>query len=295
MSDRLIRVNPSQIEAIEKKLKELQMLGIDEGVIKDFVSTAYEKKMWENIVEEPTPPEMVKTRKGAWSKEKNDYVELEYFPEELTLKGLNEDFPGWWTEDMKYSFHSDLRVMVVEGYLCVEYPTVKGMKVTKRWAVAGSRIEYTQDVNKVTGLHDASQPDDVVKSARTEWLKVAGKWYGYGLDIYTQKITPALWSMFEERIATWKHTEGLIAIAQTFTGGKGFRDFLKRLPTFSQGERLKAALELIPPDVKNGDLLVHDWAWEQFVKLRNDSDENRRVGETFITKLEQFALTNYKQ
>jgi hypothetical protein len=265
-----------------------RMEAIPETVRGDFSNYFFEATFWKRVSEKATPLDILKKRKGSWNKEINDYNMLEYFPEDYTIAELNRLFPSWWCEDMKIEINTQLRVVYVSGFLCVEIPTLKGLKAVKRWAVGGKRIEIATEPNKHTNQWDASQPDDDVKSARTEWLKVAGKWYGIGLDIYHQKITPQLRSIFEDTVRSWgQYADDAKAIAKTFTTGQYFRDYLRSLPTVDQTERLANALSFIPTNALTKDKEnLHHVTWTNFVKLRNDSQENRIKTEKFLTNLE---------
>ncbi len=273
--------NYKQYENIFSKL----FTNIPDDAKKDFESHFFESAFWKTIETECTPLEVLKKRKGSWNKDKGDFDELEYFPEDYTLGELNRLFPGWWTEDMHSEIDYKLRIATVSGYLCVEYPTLQREKVAKRWAVASSKIQISKEIDEKTNAFEASNADDVYKAARTEWIKVAGKWYGIGLDIYHQKITPELRSIFEDTIRNWgAYGDETKKLAATIIKGVTFRDFIKELPTIQQTKRFLQTLEFIPQE-------KHHILWLNFVKLSNKDNENKIKTEEWLLKLEKASET----
>lgn len=280
------------LPAYKNKEVEDFLKRIPESARETFESHIFEASFWKKMEDREVPLDYLKERKGAWNKEKGDYDYFEYFPEEYTLQELNRLFPGWWEEDMRYEYYPDLRVINVSGYLCVEYPTLDGRKkVTKRWAIGSVRVEFSKEKNESTGLLDASQPDDRFKAARTEWIKLAGKHYGIGLEIYHQRITAQMRSEFEDRIRNWGvYSQEAKDIAATIKTGQAFRNYLRELPSVDQTERILKALGQIPKDLKDKEgHNIHDRIWRNFVKLKNDSHSNRVKTEEFIRKVEQTA------
>lgn len=230
----------------------------------DYESYIYEKEFWNRIQTEPTPINLLKEREGFKNKDGIAQI-LEYFPEEYTLNELNRLFPGWWEEEMRLSPSPEivaLQTAIVTGYLCVEYPTPKGMKITKRWACAGSEVIFKTNTKIPLDL------GDTIKSARTEWIKVAGKHFGIGLDIYHQRITPELMSAFEDTIRHWgKYADDVKKLVPTLTTGHAFRNMLKGMPNAKQSEEFVELMSKVPES-------QHDAFWRQFLKLNNKSAQN---------------------
>lgn len=266
---------------------------IPEKVRDDFTNHIYSSAFWKRIENQFVPLDLIKERKGPWNKEIGDYVQLEYFPEDYTIQELNRLFPNWWTEEMDYHYEPSIRTVIVSGYLMVEMPTLQGKVVIKRWAMGTSVIEFKKDSDSLS----PSQPDDRYKAARTEWIKLAGKWYGIGLEIYHQRITPELRSYFEDIIRPLGvYANELKQIAATFETGHGFRNFLKEIPTLSQVNRIMNAIQYIPSDLTNADgKNVRQLIMANFVKSRNDTQPNRSKFETFIAKIEETARVYEKE
>lgn len=231
---------------------------------KNYESYLYEQSFWKKVASTPTSLNLIKEREGFKDKDGIKQV-LEYFPEEYTLSELDRLFPGWWEEEMQVNSSTDivaLQTAIVSGYLCVEYPTPKGMKISKRWAVAGSEVIFKANTKIPLDL------GDTVKSARTEWIKVAGKHFGIGLDIYHQRITQELMSAFEDTIRYWgKYAEEKKKLASTLTTGHAFRNMLKGMPDAQQSERFVNLISKVPQS-------QHDAFWQQFLKLNNKSAQN---------------------
>jgi hypothetical protein len=276
-----VYINPE----LEKKLETLP-----KDVKKQFINHAYESTFWKRIEDQPTPLDYTEVRRGPKDKVTGEYTELEYFPEEYTIQEMNRLFPGWWDDEMEWEYIAELRTIVLGGYLCANYPSLDGVKTTKRYAMVGVEIEWRSDK---TG---PSQPGFRFRSVRAYWLKAAGKHYGIGLEIYHQKITPALRSEFEDRVREWGvYGDEAKRIVATFDTGQGFRNYLKELPTTQQTERILVALKDIPVEAKTKEEeLLHDKIWKNFVKLKNDSTDNRNHAENFIQTIESTAL-KYKQ
>lgn len=246
----------------------------------------YEKEMWNKIADEPTPLHLLKEREGG----KKDGVPqiLEYFPEEYTITELNRLFPGWWTENMKRSELEEiikLENVIIEGYIMIPYPTPNGTKVRKLWAIAGSKIMFRQNTKIPVDLADN------FKGARTEWIRIAGKWLGIGLDIYHQRITEQLRSMFEDicralEILSEYNDEELGKVvpmlkkeATTIETGHGFRNFLKEQATPQQIERFYLAIKPLPPQ-KQVEL------WKHFLRFNNKSNQSTNQLNSWLDGLE---------
>lgn len=290
MSDKLSK--PLSIVEIHREEVKKLLENIPENARADYENHYYESKFFQSIADDEAPADMLKERKGSWDKEKNDYTTLEYFPEDYTLSELDRIFPGWWVEE--YRVHTDLmdrfRTLYCTGYLCVKYPTPKGEQVTKRPAIGSTRVEYTKEDHPALGMKDASQVDDRLKAVRTEWIKLAGKWYGIGLEVYHQRITTKLRAKFEDIVRDWGHyADEVKKIASTFETGHGFRKFLQSLPHPELTERIKTALNGIPETQNDKGQTFQDIVWTQFVKLRLDTQANRKQAEDFIRKIEEKA------
>jgi len=285
MSNSLVPFTPASLVSEVKQIsdEDLAKLGFTEKGKADFKTYVYEANFWDGIASSVTPPDIVEIREGFKDKETGDPVMLEYFPEEYTLAELNRLFPGWWTEDMKRSSLEEiikLETVIVEGYLFVKYPTPQGTQVRKIWAIAGNDIKFK--VGTKVPLDLANN----FKGARTEWIRIAGKWLGIGLDLYHQKITAGLRSLFEDRIRAWGTYAGhWKTITQSCEDGKSFRTMLKTMPSELQVTRLTAALEFFPKD-KNGVV------WENFGKLSNANEKSRKQFEAWLTEVEGIAEKN---
>jgi len=258
---------------------------LEDNVKKDFQNYIFQSSFWKKLENSQAPLDLIKYRKGPKNKETGEDTWLEFLPEDYTIQELNRVFPGWWCEDMDHGESLQLRVAWVTGYLCVEYPTLQGLKPTKRWAKGAERIEYKKDTDY------ASQPEDVMAAARTRWLKLAGKWYGIGLEIYHQRVTPELRSAFEDIVRFWGvYGEDAKAIAASIETGQGFRSFLKEFPTPEQTDKLMTYLQDIPKDLENkGGENIHHVIWSNFIKLKNDSAKNRKKTEDFLKQIKETA------
>lgn len=263
--------------------------GLDDAGKKAYRDYFYEKSLWESIANESTPLDVVKEREGSYSKELQANVILEYIPEHYTVQELNRLFPGWWTADMKRSELEEiikLESVIIEGYLCVPYPTPSGTQVRKLWGIAGSKIQFLKDTKIPVDLADN------FKGARTEWLRIQGKWLGIGLDIYSQRISNDLRGMFEDLCRaleplsllpddTLKNkVSEMMKIAETLTTGHTFRNYLKEFPSANQLKRFGEALTFINNDAKKVEL------WTSFLKFSSKSDAARTQTESWLIKFE---------
>lgn len=268
---------------------------VPEEVKDDFRAHIFEASFWKHIEHKHVPFDFLKKRKGSKIAGTDEYKMLEYFPADYTTSELNRLFPGWWQEEMKLEVDYKLRTVRIMGYLCVEYPTLKGKKVTKRWATASTAIKISRDIDDKTNMFEASQPDDLEKSALTEWIKIAGKYFGIGLEIYSQRVTPELRSIFEDLVRDWGvYAEEVKKIAATIETGTGFRDFLRSLPSIEQTKRFINAVKWLPEgaakEVNGEQVSIIRLSWLNFIKQRNDSEKNKLTLETFIQQMEQGAL-----
>ena len=283
-SDSLVPFTPASLVSEVKQIsdEDLAKLGFTEKGKEDFKAYVYEANFWGGIASSITPPDVVEIREGFTDKDGVIHM-LEYFPEEYTLAELNRLFPGWWTEDMKRSSLEEiikLETVIVEGYLFIKYPTPQGTQVRKIWAIAGNDIKFKKGTKVPLDLANN------FKGARTEWIRIAGKWLGIGLDLYHQKITAGLRSLFEDRIRAWGTYAGhWKTIAQSCEDGKSFRTMLKTMPSELQVMRITAALEFFPKD-KNGVV------WENFGKLSNANEKSRKQFEAWLTEVEEIAGKN---
>lgn len=227
----------------------------------------YESLLFSYIKEIPTPLEVIKYRIGG-----NDGREYEYFDEHYTNSELDRLFPGWWTEDMNTRYDPQTQAYITTGYLCVEYVLPSGeTRIRKAYAVGGAQV-YSKANEKEKGNLIASQPEDRAIASFTRWKKLAGKQYGIGLDIYHQRITPRLLSMFEDRIRSWvyPYAEPYKDLLRTqITTGKGMRKMLNLMPTVQQTIIFLNALD----KVKDVATFPRDNYWKQFtdIKLQNRS------------------------
>jgi hypothetical protein len=263
--------------------EDLEKLGFTEKGKENFKSYVFEASMWASIANSITPPELVEMREGYYDTDTGKNVDLEYFPEEYTLTELNRLFPGWWTTKMKRSQLEEvikLETILVEGYLMIPYATPVGAKVRKIWAIAGSSIKFKSGTKIPVDIGNG------FKGARTEWLRVAGKWLGIGLDIYHQHILPGLRSLFEDRIRTWSiHATHWKKVAGTCNTGQEFRTMLKTMPSERQIERIAACLPYIP-EAKHPEILSN------FGKLSNKNDVAKKQFEEWLIVVETISEKN---
>ena len=269
----------------------------------DFQNHLFSAQFWKQIEETHIPLDLIKERAGAWDNKIKDNVVLEYFPEEYTLQELNRLFPNWWMDEMDVHYEDKLRTVVVKGYLFVEIPTLQGKQVVKRWAIGSVvvQIKKPRKTNEMTEEDyqyilsqgpQPSQPDDRYKAARTEWIKLAGKFFGIGLEIYHQRITSDMRSHFEDIVRPLgMYSDEMKKIAATFEKGHGFRNFLKEIPTINQVKRITEAIGKIPVGTQNDKQEdVRHLIMSAFVKNNNASNENRAKFEKFIVNIEHLAL-----
>lgn len=278
-------------------LASIEIAGLqDETQKAAFSSMKYQTGFFNFIEKDEVPLDEIEVRDGARDKDGN-LTQLEYFPEEYTLKKLNAFFPGWWTEDMRVEYIPQCRTFLCTGSLCVQYPNPYapgGFSIAKRFAVGSAIVEYSKN----SETPEPSQPDDKAKAARTEWIKLAGKWFGIGLEIYHQKVSPALASQFEDRIADWKeYGKDVIAIANTITKGKAMRDLIKSLPSKEITKEFLKLMEKVPEAHKAA-------MWSQFVRLRMTGTSKDATGKSvnnlsilnlFINQLKEKVNDTAKQ
>lgn len=251
----------------------------EEGIsnVKDYL---FQRQFAKSVENEPTPYNITEEREGFKDKQGNP-VMLEYIPEEYCISELNRLYPGWWCEGMKRSDIDEiikLETVVVEGYLCVSYPLPSGrIAVEKRWGIADNGIKF------LTGTKVPVDVGNNLKGAKTEWIRNVCKWYGIGLDIYHQHITPELRKTFEDLIRDWRDYAGYwINLAKGRTNGKGFRDMLKAMPTAIQVKRMQRAVPYFSA-------IDQSKLWKSFGTHSNAPKENSEKFETYLTKLEQIA------
>ncbi len=284
-------------EAYMKPDTQKMLESIPQDVRKDFISHIHEASFWKRVAEKSTPDDALKYRKGNKIPGTEDYQVLEYFKADYTINELNRLFPGWWQEEMvSHPFNKELLTIKQTGYLCVEIPTLTGKKVIRRWASASAELKKTKDLDKITGFYKPVNPDDLEKSADTEWLKRAGRLYGIGLDIYSQAITYGLRQEFEDLVRLWGvYAEEPIAIVKTITTGQGFRAYLRELPTKEQTLKFIELMQVFPIDMRVKDGLLHDITWKNFMKLKNNTQENKNITYKFLRMVETNGLKYQEQ
>jgi len=268
---------------LEDYKNQLNKLPIDESTKKKFVNKAWESHLWKSIADKPTPFDIVEERDGGKS------GNLEYFPEEYTINELNRLFPGWWCEEMQTNCDTIMRTVYTTGYLMIRYIDLLGISVIRKiYAVGASEI-----FSKVTDKFAPSQPDDRYKASRTEWIKLAGKWLGIGLDIYHQQITSELRSVFEDTIRDWNiYAQHWKNIASKCLNGHAFRTMLKVMPSLNQVKRFQEALIHFPDK-------DYPQLWQEFAKHNNSKKLKPDINgkntsdyskfEVFLIKIEDIA------
>ena len=241
----------------------------------NFRNYFFKQKWFEEARIRNTPLDMIKERDGWTDYETKQVVRVEYFPEEYTLAELDRIYPGWWMEKMKDTPYPEMGYAQVTGYMCIQFPTLKGIEVSKRWAIGGEEYKFKK------GTHIPLNPAYTMKGARTDWIKVAGKLYGIGLDVYHQRITTPLRSIFEDRLRAFApYGDSLKEIAKTLTKGQTFRRFLRGLPTVEQAQELRQLLDNsgLPPE-------AHVALWGKFLKMGNLTPESSLQIEDWLQKL----------
>lgn len=276
----LISFSSSVSEEINKiGADKLQSMGFTDKGIDDFKNYVFEAIFWKDLSESSTPIDRIKIREGHQDKDGN-VVMVEYVPEDYVISELNRLFPGWWTEDMKRSPLEEiikLQTVVVEGYLMIPYLTPNGTKVRKLWAIADNAVKFKKNTTIPVDIGNN------FKGGRTEWVRIAAKWLGIGLDIYHQKITPDLRRMFEDRIRKWlDYADHWKAVAATCETGKTFRTLLVTMPSEEQVMRVIKALENVSDE-------RHAKIWENFGKLSNSTEQNRKQFEQWLKTLEEMV------
>lgn len=268
----------------EQNQQFLESIG-DKDIREDFRNYFFKQKWFEEARLRSTPLDMIKERDGWKDFDTGEIVQVEYFPEEYTLAELDRLYPGWWMEEMKNTPYPEMGYAEVVGYLCVQYPTMNGIEVAKRWAIGGEEYKFKK------GTRIPLNPAYTMKGARTDWIKVSGKLYGIGLDIYHQRITPALRSIFEDKLRDFHpYGDGLKAVVKTLTKGQTFRRFLRNLPNHEQTQRFKKLLSSssLPPE-------AHTALWSKFLKMGNLSPEASLQLEDWIDKIEAKLTINNKK
>lgn len=251
-------------------------------VYKDEVlSRSYETLLWNTIANTRTPDEMVKEREGGSGKM------LEYISEQYTLSELNRLFPGWWCEEMKTEYIPAVQTFITTGYLMIEYTLPNGTKkIRKVYACGSCMVQIKRDKEVPT----PSQPDDMAKGSRTEWIKLAGKWLGIGLDIYTQTITEDLKQKFEDNIRGWEEycigsTIEVCEKVKTIQTSQIFKKFLLSMPQPEHTIRFISMMtkyqEVLP------DILTMSKQRDLFISFIKNSADNALK---FIDKLETTLL-----
>lgn len=275
----LVRLNSDT--AIQKLLESVG----DEDTRQEFRNYFFKQKWFEEARIRSTPLDMIKERDGWKDWETGEIVQVEYFPEEYTLAELDRIYPGWWMEDMQDTPYPEMGYAQVKGYLCIQYPTLNGIEVVKRWAIGGEQYKFKK------GTREPLDCSYTMKGARTDWLKVAGKIYGIGLDIYHQRITPALRSIFEDKLRSFHpYGDGLKLIAKTLTKGQTFRRFLRNLPNEEQTRRFKKLMyeSSLPPEAQTA-------LWGKFLKMGNLTPEASSQLEDWLDKIEAKLNVNNKE
>ena len=206
-----------------------------------------ESLYWDKAFSQVTPDENVEIREGS----KGEF--FEYVKDSYTMRRLNDLYPGWYTDEMKIEYIPNVATFVVSGYIIIEYITLEGPKRRKIWAVGASQVQMKRDKDIAT----PSQPDDVAKSAYTEWIKLVGKRLGIGLDIFEQSITDEMKAEYAERTKHYKHTNITDEIVKTIKSKKVFNAYVNNLPTSEQA--LDLASVSIPEDKERA-------VWDAFQK-----------------------------
>ena len=243
-------------------------------------SALYRRFFFEAISRKITPLRYIETREGAKDKQGNPTV-LEYFKEEYTFERLETDFAGWWMEDMEFVESERYPTGRVNGYLCVRFPTLSGGEETiKRWATASAK----QNSKLTGGVIKYSQPDDLEKKALTEWYKIAGKRYGFGMDLYHQKITPDHYELFTEIVDLWKpkYSSKHRDEVKLYTTGMKFRQFVLNMPTKKQTQVFNQLMKNFQEE-RHQEMV--DALWSKFITLSNNTHGDRTNTENFLTKI----------
>jgi hypothetical protein len=204
----------------------------------------------------------------------------EYHKEWFIKDMINKYYPAASQLDMKTDYYPEIRTFVTTGSLEVFIPLPSGeLKRQVIYAVGASVVEGSkEDKSK------PSQPDDRAKASLTVWWKLIGKQLGIGIDIHHQQITPELEKLFWESVEPYQEYAGsIIKEYKYYTKGKSVRDLIRVIPNKYQAERMKRISDVL---IKAGKDEACNQLWSTFVKFRNDSENNVKQIEKFLSDLE---------
>ena len=212
-------------------------------------SYAFDVKFWESVFSIETPPEIIRQREisdGYYA----DYFELDY-----TIEMLNKLFPGWQTRNIQLHQVGGGKGIVITGELgCPVLQSDGTRKMIWRAEVGGAEIHF----KKETDL--PFSPDNVAKSAYTDWLKRAGRLFGIGWDLWENKPTEKQIEEFENAISNWEYKDIIrkrfkrCKKTSRIVNGKmieiGADDFIKKLPTDDQVQRFNELIKPLSEEIK---------------------------------------------
>ena len=252
------------MDGSNEKLVKLEMPPEFEGMSQRLKA---EGDMWNSITYTATPDDQIESREGSGGKM------LDYIKQFYVIRELNRLFPGWTVENWKMWYQPEVATWVFTGELVVEYPSFKTNKMEVR-RVPGVGAQVVQ-VKKDSGDSlKPSQPDDMAKASRTEFIKNAAYWLGIGFDIYSQEIPMSLRAEFEDICRAYEHSAYIQSLASTITTPKTFKQLLNTIPDAQQARKLKEILD----DFKD---LVQDTSviWDTFQR------QSRATADIFLDKI----------
>lgn len=180
---------------------------------------------WNELTFMATPDKYLEYREGSQGKM------LEYVKQFYVLRMLNKLFPGWEVkEGWKMWYQPEVRTWIMTGDLEVEYYSKMQGRMVKR-TVPGIGSTYVQ---KSTTGDSPSQPEDMARGTRTEFIKNAAYWLGIGFDVYSQEIPMAMREQFETTIHDWVDKSYVLAVAETIRKKDAFKPFINNLPNVEQ-------------------------------------------------------------
>jgi len=238
---------------------------------KEFNGSRKEADLWNALTYKTTPSEFIEERVGSKGKM------LEYIRQFYVIRELNRLFPGWRVSNWKLWYQPEVRTWVFTGNLVITYFSMRTEKWTKR-PIPGIGAAYVHSKTSDDGA--PSQPDDMAKSTRTEFIKNAAYWLGIGFDVYSQEIPLSLVSRFEDLIRQWEVKDYVLEVAETITKRKAFETFVDNLP---QEDDTSKFIELIGR--AKGDKTK---LWLDFQKQNRNTVKNwLNQYETFLNKQQQ--------
>jgi len=231
--------------------------------IKDF---EFSQRLWSELFNIKTPSHFIKQRKIS-SQDGGLYAD--YFEPSYTISELNRLFPNWEIKNLQaIPFAGGKAVMVIGELGCPIIQSDGTQRMVWRSEIGGAEIQYK------SGSELPSNPDNVAKSAFSDWIKRAGRLFGIGWDLWEQSPTEEQVEKLEKHIADWAKKD---KVRERFKVCKrstkiisgdvinvGAEDFINNLPTRAQLEEFQSFLSKVPPDFV-------DNLWDKFQMYNKDT------------------------